>query len=77
MKSVTVHRAKTTLSQLIADVEAGEEVVISRGREPVVRLVPARGAPSKRRFGALAGKVGLGPDFFEPLPADELDAWER
>jgi hypothetical protein len=32
MKTVTVHKAKTTLSQLIADVEAGEEVVLMRGK---------------------------------------------
>ena len=78
MKTVTVHKAKTTLSQLIADVEAGEEVVICRGRDPVARLVPIDDAPSPtRRYGALAGKVGLTPAFFDPLANDELDAWER
>jgi antitoxin (DNA-binding transcriptional repressor) of toxin-antitoxin stability system len=77
MKTVTVHRAKTTLSQLIAEVEAGEEVVIQRGRDAVVRLVPAHGAARKRRFGALAGKVSLDSAFFEPLPEGELDAWDR
>ena len=75
MKIVTVHTAKTTLSQLIAAAEAGEEVIIKRGHEAVVRLVPLVGA-AKRQFGALAGKVSLDPTFFEPLPEDELDAWE-
>ena len=77
MKTVTVHKAKTTLSQLIADVEAGEDVVIQRGRQPVVRLVPVGAATPKRQFGALAGKVGLDAGFFEPLPDDELAVWER
>lgn len=77
MKTVTVHKAKTTLSQLIAEAEAGEEIVIQRGQEPVVRLVPISGAAPRRRFGALAGKVSVGPEFFEPLPEDELAAWER
>ena len=77
MKTVTVHKAKTTLSQLIAEVEQGEEVVIQRGQNPVVRLVPVDAAPRKRRFGALAGKVSLDPSFFEPLPDDELSGWER
>jgi antitoxin (DNA-binding transcriptional repressor) of toxin-antitoxin stability system len=76
MKTVTVHTAKTTLSQLIAAVEAGEDVVIKRGHAAVVRLVPVNGA-ERRQFGALAGKISLSPAFFEPLPADELLTWER
>lgn len=75
MKSVTVHKAKTHLSQLIAEVEAGEEITIRRGQDAVVRLVPVEGQP-KREFGALAGKVSLTPAFFEPLSDDELAGWE-
>lgn len=75
MKIVTVHTAKTTLSQLIAAAEAGEEVIIKRGHEAVVRLVPVAPA-AKREFGALAGKVSLDSAFFEPLPSEVLDAWE-
>lgn len=77
MKTVTVHKAKTTLSQLIAEAEAGEDVVIHRGQQPVVRLVPVNSAPPTRRFGALAGKVALGDGFFVPLPDDVLRDWER
>lgn len=39
MTKVTIHAAKTNLSKLIAQVEAGEEVVICRGDTPVARLV--------------------------------------
>ena len=41
MTKVTIHVAKTNLSKLIAQVEAGEEVVICRGDKEVARLVPA------------------------------------
>jgi prevent-host-death family protein len=77
MKRVTVHKAKTHLSQLIADAEAGEEVIIMRGREPVVRLVPVGEPVPKRQPGTLAGEVLVTAAFFEPLPDEELDAWER
>ena len=40
MCSVKVHEAKTNLSKLIARAQRGEEVVIARGKTPVVRLVP-------------------------------------
>jgi prevent-host-death family protein len=71
-----MHAAKTNLSKLIALAESGEDVVILRGSTPVVRLVPV--APLRRRvFGALAGQVAVPPSFFEPLPAGELEPWER
>lgn len=77
MITVTVHKAKTTLSQLLAAVEAGEEVLILRGREPVARLVSVHERPPERRFGALAGDVWTTDAFFEPLSDAELSAWER
>lgn len=73
----TVHAAKTNLSKLIAEAEAGREVVIMRGTIPVVRLVAVRHPAPARVFGALAGTLAVGAAFFEPLPPAELDAWER
>jgi prevent-host-death family protein len=74
--SVTIHAAKTTLSKLVARVEAGEEIVIARGGTPVAKLVPIARTEPKRRFGALRGKISVGPEFFEPLSEDELKRWE-
>jgi prevent-host-death family protein len=73
---VTVHAAKTHLSQLLARVEAGEVITIARGRTPVAKLVPIAPRPH-REFGAMRGQIGIGPEFFEPLPEDELDRWEQ
>ncbi|MBL8141503.1 MAG: type II toxin-antitoxin system prevent-host-death family antitoxin [Acidobacteria bacterium] len=76
MEIVPIHAAKTNLSRLIKRVEAGGEVVIARGQTPVVRLTPAAAAPQARRFGAMAGRARVTRAFFDPLPADELAAWE-
>lgn len=75
MAEFTVHAAKTNLSKLIARAEAGEEVIIVRGKEPVVRLVPVAQTRPRPKFGSLKGKVYLTDAFFEPLPDDELEAW--
>jgi len=81
MKTVTVHEAKTHLSRLIAQVLAGEEVTIARGKEPVVKIVPIHPAPKKRRVaGRLAhllppGQSVIDDRFWEPLPDDELKLW--
>ena len=71
---VSVHVAKTHLSQLIARVEAGEVITIARGRTPVAKLVAISPKP-KREFGAMRGQISIGPEFFEPLPEEELDSW--
>jgi prevent-host-death family protein len=76
MKQVTIHAAKTHLSRLIEEVCAGEEVVIARGRSPVVKLVPVTPVAG-RRFGALRGRIRVDASFFDPLPERELRAWER
>ena len=76
-KPISVHAAKTHLSRLIERACAGEEVIICRGKHPVVRLVPIDQPLPERKFGALRGKLIVDESFFEPLPADELEAWER
>ena len=73
----TVHQAKTQLSKLLAQAEAGEEVIIARGKAPSVRLIPVFVIDKSPRIpGRLKGKIGLSDAFFEPLPEDELAAWE-
>jgi prevent-host-death family protein len=75
MKTFTIHEAKTNLSKLIEQACEGEEVVIARGPEPVVRLVPIADVKGRRQPGALRGKLRVGPEFFEPLTEEELARW--
>lgn len=75
MPIITVHAAKTNLSKLIERAESGEEIIIARGKYPAVKLVPVK-AVSQRHFGLYKGLAKVGPEFFEPLPEDELQAWE-
>jgi prevent-host-death family protein len=77
MATVTIHEAKTQLSRLIARAEGGEEIVIARGDDPVVRLTPIKAARRRPTFGALKGQLTV-PDafFFDPLPEEILASWE-
>lgn len=64
-RTVKIQEAKARLATILADVERGEEVVITRGDTPVARLIPVR-EPPERELGFVAYHV---PDsFFEPLP---------
>jgi len=77
MPVFTIHAAKTNLSKLVARAEAGEEIVLARGKDPVARIVPVISKTKpKRKFGALKGKIKIGPEFFDPLPEEELKLWE-
>jgi prevent-host-death family protein len=76
MTTVTIHKAKTQLSKLIEQALRGEEIVIARGKEPVARLVPYAREQPKRGFGSMKGRASIGPEFWEPLPEDELKLWE-
>ena len=72
---VTIHKAKTNLSKLIEAALAGEEVIIARGKRPVVKIVPI--AHSDFTIGLLKDELtGQGPDFFEPMADEELALWE-
>jgi antitoxin (DNA-binding transcriptional repressor) of toxin-antitoxin stability system len=73
--TITVHKAKTTLSRLIERALAGEEIIIARGAVPAVRLVPFGKPVPKRKFGAMRGRAKVTRAFFQRLPPDELEAW--
>ncbi|MFI5240038.1 MAG: type II toxin-antitoxin system Phd/YefM family antitoxin [Gemmatimonadales bacterium] len=75
MKIVTMHDAKTNLSRIVEEARAGAEIVIARGKMPLVRLVPVDQPPAKRQFGALRGQFRVPASFFDPLPGEELQAW--
>lgn len=74
---VNVGEAKTRLSELLARVEAGEEVIIARGNQPIARLVAldkqsgTRGAIAALR--ALRGRKREGP----PVTVEEILAWRH
>lgn len=68
---VSVHAAKTSLSRLLARVEAGQRVVIARAGGPIADLVPHAG--TARTPGTLAGCIVIGPGAFS-WPDEEIAA---
>lgn len=78
MKSVTIHEAKTHLSRLLVEIEAGEEIVICRGKQAIAHLVPLPTEPRRRRpeVGTVtSAAVSYQEDAFAPLTEGELDEW--
>ena len=71
---INVHEAKTNLSRLLERAHAGEEIILAKAGKPYARLMPLAPDLSGRRPGRIPDLV-VGPEFFEPLPAQELEAW--
>ncbi len=74
VKQVNIHEAKTQLSRLLEEVEAGERVIIARAGEPVAVLSAYKVAVRRRRLGLFAGEATIHADFDE-LPADIADSF--
>lgn len=72
---VNMHQAKASLSRLVAKALAGEEVVIARNGEPLVRLVPVVKKREPRVPGRMKGQIWIAPDFDE-MSEEELKDWE-
>lgn len=72
---VNMHQAKSSLSRLVERALAGEDVVIARNGEPLVRLVPLSKKREPRVPGRSKGKAWIAPDF-DRISEEELKDWE-
>jgi prevent-host-death family protein len=57
-----IHEAQANLSRLIARVEGGEEIIISRAGKPVAKLVPLTSSADRRGLGPLRDAVVVAED---------------
>lgn len=73
MRTVSVYEAKTSLSKLLTQVEAGEEVVISRNGRPIARLTSVVQRTEPRVLGDFAGQIWMSEDFDDFTEQDEKD----
>jgi prevent-host-death family protein len=70
---VSVYDAKTHLSRLLVEVEAGTEVAITRNGRAVARLVAASASP--RKPGRWAGSGFVAPDGWDEFTPEDAEAW--
>ena len=71
--SYTVHQAKTQFSKLLKEAEAGKEVIVTRGKKPVAKIVPVESrGPEKRVAGGFEGLSHANDSAFDPLSDQDL-----
>ncbi|MGA7495499.1 MAG: type II toxin-antitoxin system prevent-host-death family antitoxin [Isosphaeraceae bacterium] len=69
MEIANIHEAKSQLSKLVEHAMKGEEVIIAKAGQPMVRLVPVHADVSPRLGGQWKGRVRIAHDF-DTLPDD-------
>ena len=70
MSTIGIYEAKKHFSKLLRRAAAGEEIVITRSGDPVVRLV-ALGLQRKRQLGIDAGAFDV-PDDFDDVHVPDI-----
>ncbi|NBB80251.1 MAG: type II toxin-antitoxin system prevent-host-death family antitoxin [Verrucomicrobia bacterium] len=78
MKTIATHEAKTHLSRYLKEVNAGETIIISRGRKPLAKLVPfsePKSAGRPKVGQTMDTPVEIPDEVFAPMGADSLEEW--
>ena len=77
MKTVTTHHAKTHLSRLLKEVQAGQTIVILNGTVPAAKLTAVHPSEAARPpAGTLtSGEVHYTDDAFKSLTVEEMKDW--
>ena len=69
---VGMHEAKSQLSKLVRQVEAGDEVIISNGGRPAAKLIKYEPPKEPRKPGRLKGQIRILEGFDDPVPGFEI-----
>jgi len=80
MQEVEIEEAKVNLADLVEAALNGDEIVLKRDNQPVVKLVaiPQVVGPKekpRRKAGSLKGQIWMSDDFDEPL--EDFDPYMR
>ena len=77
MIRINIHEAKTHLSRYLKRFAEGESFMICKRNRPIAELCPLSSPiREKRPMGLDKGRFEVGPELFEPLPDDLLDAFD-
>ncbi len=67
MQRVDIADAQTQITQLLQSALQGEEVIITRNNQPILKLIQISPIPKRRQRGSAKGQVWMAPDFDNPL----------
>ncbi len=66
MQQVDIMAAQSQITQLLESALRGEEIIITRDNQPILKLIQVSPI-AKRRRGSAKGQIWIAPDFDQPL----------
>ena len=77
MIKLNIHEAKTHLAKYLANLKAGDRILLCRRDQPIAEITPLPEVPARPRpIGLAKGRWTVPRSFFEPLPEELLRACE-
>jgi len=77
MIKLNVHEAKTHLSKYLAQLKAGERILLCKRNQPIAEITALPPPPIRARpIGLAKGRFSIPRTFFAPLPDHLLEAFE-
>lgn len=77
MVKLNIHEAKTRLLRYLDRLAKGETILLCKRNEPIAEIRPLPRAVKKPRpIGLAKDEFQIPPSFFEPLPEEDLAAFE-
>jgi antitoxin (DNA-binding transcriptional repressor) of toxin-antitoxin stability system len=77
MLKLNMHEAKTHLSKCLAQLKAGEQILLCKRNQPVAQITALPHVPTcPRPIGLAKGVFSVPRSFFEVLPDKLLDVFE-
>ena len=67
MQQVDIVEARAEIAKLLEAALNGDEIIITRDRQPVFKLSPFSAMGKRRKRGSAKGKIAIAPDFDQPL----------
>lgn len=67
MQQIDIADAQVQITQLLQSALSGEEIIITRDNQPILKLIQYSPAPKRRQRGSSKGQIWMSPDFNEPL----------
>ncbi len=67
MQQIDIANAQTQLPQLMQIALQGEEIIITRNNQPILKLTQIFPTGKRRQRGSARGQIKIAPDFKAPL----------
>lgn len=67
MQQVDIALAQAQITQLLQSALQGEEIIITRDNQPILKLIQFPLTHKRRQRGTAKGEIWIAPDFDQPL----------